>query len=310
MRHLIFGVGAVGGVLAARLLTLQTPDGDEHVRFPVYRTAAEAGLRSDDVILICTKTQDTASALEQLRRAGAERQPIVCLQNGVENERLALRLFPHVYGVCVMTPAVFLEPGIIRCYARPQPAILDVGRYPEGRDPVAESLAALFTRAGFASEADPAIMKQKYGKLLLNLGNAVQAVLGAHPRAGEFREAVRKEGEAVLRVAGIVPGDAGLSSPRRGDRMLAPVKGETHPGGSSWQSLARGAGTIETDYLNGEIVLLGRIHAVPTPVNECFARLAQELVRTGAPPGSVDPARIDRELGQGRAPMAAPSALN
>jgi 2-dehydropantoate 2-reductase len=319
MRYVVFGVGAVGGLVAARLardsadvigiargaqlaaltahgLTLQLPDGDEHARFPVHGKIADVQLAVDDVILLCTKTQDTLGALEQLRRAGVDRQPIVCMQNGVENERLALRFFPSVYGVCVMTPAAFLEPGVIRCYARPRPAVLDVGRYPEGRDAVAERLAAAFTRAGFGSVADASIMKQKHGKLLLNLGNVVQAVLGSHPRVGEFREAVCKEGDAVFQAAGIVAGDAGLSSARRGDMVLAPVKGQTHPGGSSWQSLARGAGSIESDYLNGEIVLLGRLHGVATPVNECFARVADELVRVGAPPGSVDPSRIDREI--------------
>ena len=45
------------------------------------------------------------------------------------------------------------------------------------------------------------------------------------------------------------------------------IGGRRRGGGSSWQSLARGTGTIETDYLNGEIVLLGRLHGVPTPVN-------------------------------------------
>jgi 2-dehydropantoate 2-reductase len=319
MRYVVFGVGAVGGLVAARLvragaevagvargaqlaaltargLTLQTPDGDEHAQFPVHGSAADVRFRPDDAILLCTKTQDTLVALEQLRGAGADGQPIACLQNGVENERLALRLFPQVYGVCVMTPAVYLEPGLIRCYARPKLAILDVGRYPLGRDNVAESLAAAFEGAGLGSVADAAIMKQKYGKLLVNLGNVVQAALGAHPRVGEFRDAVRKEGDAVLKAAGIAAGDVGLSSPRRGDMALASVKGGTHPGGSSWQSLARGTGTIETDYLNGEIVLLGRLHGVATPVNACFVRLAHELVRTGARPGSVDPARIDREL--------------
>lgn len=43
----------------------------------------------------------------------------------------------------------------------------------------------------------------------------------------------------------------------------------------------------ESDYLNGEVVLLGRLHGVPTPVNALLQRLANELARTGAPPGSV-----------------------
>ncbi len=55
---------------------------------------------------------------------------------------------------------------------------------------------------------------------------------------------------------------------RRGDLVEhGEIAGVPRPGGSSWQSLAKGSGTIEADYLNGEIVLLGRLHGVPTPVN-------------------------------------------
>ena len=43
-------------------------------------------------------------------------------------------------------------------------------------------------------------------------------------------------------------------------------EGERHRS-STWQSLERKAGTTEVDYLNGEVVLLGRLHGVPTPVN-------------------------------------------
>jgi len=131
----------------------------------------------------------------------------------------------------------------------------------------------------------------------MNLGNAVQAALGAAARRGPYYDALRAEGEAALTAAGIKWGDADFDSPRRGELMrVAPVKGQAHPGGSSWQSLARGAGSIETDYLNGEISLLGRLHGVPTPVNDYFCALAAEMVRTQASPGSIDPARVEREL--------------
>ena len=58
-------------------------------------------------------------------------------------------------------------------------------------------------------------------------------------------------------------------------------------GGSTWQSLQRGVGAVETDYLTGEIVLLGRLHGVPTPANELVSELIGELGRTGSPPGSI-----------------------
>ena len=39
--------------------------------------------------------------------------PVLCLQNGVANERMALRLFPNVHGVVVMLPAAHLDPGAV-----------------------------------------------------------------------------------------------------------------------------------------------------------------------------------------------------
>jgi 2-dehydropantoate 2-reductase len=71
---------------------------------------------------------------------------------------------------------------------------------------------------------------------------------------------------------------------------MRPIEGDRWEGGSSWQSLSRGVGTIETDYLNGEVVLLGRLHGVPAPVNELLQRLAREAATGGHAPGrmSVD----------------------
>jgi 2-dehydropantoate 2-reductase len=56
-------------------------------------------------------------------------------------------------------------------------------------------------------------------------------------------------------------------------------------GGSTWQSLARGAGSLETDYLNGEIALLGALHGVPTPYNRMLQQAAAEAARLGRKPG-------------------------
>jgi 2-dehydropantoate 2-reductase len=52
-------------------------------------------------------------------------------------------------------------------------------------------------------------------------------------------------------------------------------------------------GRLETAYLNGEIVLLGRLHGVPTPANGFLAGLAADLLRRGAAPGSMTVAEIE-----------------
>ena len=77
---------------------------------------------------------------------------------------------------------------------------------------------------------------------------------------------------------------------------IRPIDGQRRGGGSTWQSLARGLASVETDYLNGEIVLLGRLHGVPTPANELMQRLTAQAARDGIEAGSVDPDALVSQL--------------
>jgi 2-dehydropantoate 2-reductase len=63
-------------------------------------------------------------------------------------------------------------------------------------------------------------------------------------------------------------------------------------GGSTWQSIERGLPSVETDYLNGEIVRLGRLHGVPTPVNAAIQAGMREITRRRRMPGTLDPADL------------------
>ncbi|HZQ26490.1 MAG TPA: 2-dehydropantoate 2-reductase, partial [Acidimicrobiales bacterium] len=311
------GAGAIGGVVGARLfqaghdvvliargdhldaiqsqgLRLETPDETLTVEVPAVGSAAQAGLRAGDVVLLAVKSQDTAAALATLPIA----VPVVCLQNGVENERVALRLFPDVYGCCVLCPASHLEPGSVVAYSSPVTGALDVGRYPGGVDETAVAVATAFRASTFESVARPDVMRWKYAKLLTNLGNAVEAVLGPDARGGAIAQRVREEGVACLRAAGVDFASEEEDAERRASVAIRPVAGQRRGGGSSWQSLARGSGSIEADYLNGEIALLGRMHGVPTPVNATVQRLANRVAAERRPPGSITEAALLEALGQ------------
>jgi 2-dehydropantoate 2-reductase len=218
----------------------------------------------------------------------------VCLQNGVANERVALRRFANVYGGCVMCPATHTEPGVVQAHRDPPSGILDVGRYPIGIDGVAERVAAALRDAGFVADAQPDIMRWKYTKLLLNLGNSIEAVAGPESRAGDLARRARDEGVACLAAAGIDYASAAEDRERRS--VLAPLATGSHRGGSSWQSLIRRTGNIEADYLNGEIVLLGRLHGVPTPVNELLQRVANDAAREQRTPGTVSDEDLARMM--------------
>jgi 2-dehydropantoate 2-reductase len=124
-------------------------------------------------------------------------------------------------------------------------------------------------------------MRYKYGKLVSNLGNAVEIVIKGGKQNGEIARLAREEAADVLDAAGIEPAEVRFGG------GLRPAGGRPRLGGSTYQSLHRGTGTVETDYLNGEIVLLGREHGVPTPVNELLRQLANRSAREGRGPGRL-----------------------
>lgn len=308
-RYVIMGAGAVGGVIGGRLhaagrdvmliargdhlsalrtggLHLSTPVGDETHVVPVAGTPAEAALQEEDVLVLAVKSQQTEAAVQELAAVAPAGMTLVCAQNGVANESVALRRFPHVYGMCVMLPAEYISPGTVVQQSAPVPGLLDVGRYPRGKDDSAEAIAADLEAAGFRSEADGAIMRRKYRKLLLNLHNALEAVCGPSGRGSTLATRARDEGMACFTAAGIdVQTEAEERAGRRGAITIPPSW--TRGGSSSWQSLARGTGSIEADWLNGEIVLLGRTYGIPTPVNEMLQSLANRAAREGWAPGSL-----------------------
>ncbi len=321
VRYVIIGAGAVGGVVGGRLaeaghdvvlvargahhdalrdhgLRLRVPEGELALRIPVVDGPDALGaLRPDDVLVLAVKTQDTEAAVRAWGPApvtgggtAAERLPLVCAQNGVESQRLALRVFRRVYGVCVWLPCTYVEPGVVSAAGTPLTGILHLGRHPHGTDETARLIAADLEKSRFEAPVVPDLARWQYAKLLANLGNAVEALTG--PVAGEEAMAllgrVQEEGAAVLRAAGIAYATPEEQRAVRGDKVtLVPLDGVPRGGGSSWQSLARGTGTIESDYLNGEIALLGRLHGVATPLNELLQHLAGTFARERREPGSM-----------------------
>jgi len=250
------------------------------------------------------KTQDSAAALQTWGPApvegggtAAERLPLLCAQNGVESQRLALRVFRTVYGVCVWLPCTYVEPGVVSAAGSPLTGILHLGRYPHGTDETARLVAADLEKSHFEAPVTPDVARWQYAKLLANLGNALEAVTGPmeSTEAVTLFERVKAEGAAVLAAAGIPYAGTEEQKAVRGDKVfLVPLHGTPRGGGSSWQSLTRGTGTIEADYLNGEIALLGRLHGVPTPLNDLLQRLANTFARERRAAGSMPVAELTR----------------
>ena len=127
----------------------------------------------------------------------------------------------------------------------------------------------------------------------MRLGNALEAVCGPATRVAPIADLLRREGEACLTAAGIDFASAQEDARRRGT-LLAPglIRGRPRGGGSTWQSVERRTASVETAYLNGEIVLLGRTHGIPTPANALLATLAREVATGRRAPGTVPPEEL------------------
>ena len=110
MRYVVYGAGAVGGVIGGNLhragvpttlvargahleairrdgLLLATPDGDHRLDVTAVGGAAEVDWTDDTVVLLTVKSHQTAAALDDLVAHAPPHTPVVAAQNGVANER-------------------------------------------------------------------------------------------------------------------------------------------------------------------------------------------------------------------------------
>lgn len=328
-RYVIIGTGAVGGTIGGRLaqagietvwvargahgealrrdgLTLMTPEGAETMRADVWLDPAEAQLREGDVLVVATKTQHVADAVsvwadvpvrldEGSTSTAGESLPVVLATNGVAAERIALRWFRRVFGVCVWAPTANLEPGVVVARFAGTSAVLHCSRVPSrlatARDrTLLEAMREDWGRAHLDVPLPPDVMAWKYRKLVSNIGNVVQALVGPEG-AQDVVEAAEAEAREVIAAAGITMVDDDTEARvREAGPHIAPVPGAPDElGNSTWQSLTKGRGNAETDYLNGEVVAIAHATGDGAPINGALARLARHAIATGARPGDMTP---------------------
>lgn len=310
-RYVIIGAGAVGASLAAQFelsgikyvlvgrgaqiasiikqgLSYQRPSGTQQIRLNAFDVSAPPELALDDILLLTVKTQDVVATLadwswrqvQGAEGATAAQLPLVTFQNGLATEALALRTFANVYGASILTPARFTQTGAVAAAGNPQVGVVTIGRFPAGSDDTATEIVADLTRANYLAETSNDIRRWKSAKLLHNVRNALDLFAGEDGLRASIAEALVHEARQALEAAGY-----NLASPSERtidiSRWSIAENSGIEPGQqSTWQSFARGASS-EVDYLNGEIVLLGRLHNIATPYNEAIQSLAGRLAHQG-----------------------------
>lgn len=329
LRVLSFGAGAIGVYIGGSLalaghsvvfverpefaaqlqqtgLRLQINGNEQRLPNPQIIGNLETALaqKQFDVALFALKSFDTLPALEGIRPHAPQLPPVLCLQNGVDNEP-ALQ---SVLGVQKVIPATVLS-----AIARPAPGIIALERLRgtgiSANHPLSARLYTAFEQANLRPRLYPRPLDMKWSKLLTNLlSNATSAILNlppsqvfAHPGLFKLEMQQLREALNVMRAASIgvtdLPGTpvrllalatrlpAALARPLM-QRAVGKGRGGKMP--SFHIDLHSGRGKSEVDYLNGAVVRLGEKNGIPTPVNRLLRDTLLALTEGKIPLGEYD----------------------
>ncbi len=285
-------------------LTLTDRDGGKIQLAPgsVRCVSEPAAVGEADVILVTVKsgaTQEIASAIAEHARPGVW---VVSFQNGVGNVAILKSVLTHQRVVAGMVPfnVVHLGSGAFHRATGGELAI----------DESAPEMAALLRTAGVAVNEHPDMQAVAWGKLLINLNNALNALSGL-PLAEQLADLRWRriladcvaEALKVLDQSGITAGRVGPVAPRllpvlmrlpnwlfrrvaRRQLRIDPLARS-----SMWEDLERGRVT-EIDYLQGAVVEAARKVGLAAPVNARVQELVHraEAEKKGSP--RLDPSVV------------------
>jgi 2-dehydropantoate 2-reductase len=271
-----------------------------------------------DVLLLGVKAWATASAVQALRERYDESTPLVAFGAGVRNEERAAERFRRVFGLLAPFDAVWTAPGVV---APRMDRPLWLGGYPLGMDSTGERIASDLRAAGWQVEIPDSIIGVKWNQLVLDLNQATLALLGlplsqalATSGVPSLMAEVLEEAAQVLAAAGMPIESAGHDLPftscgaalREYSGAVAPsptsaratsLLGERPP---MWWDLEWRRGETEAGFLNGEILLLGEKHQIPTPLNATLLALVDRMAADHLPPGYYSAADLVSQIEQRR----------
>lgn len=267
---------AAAHALATRGLVAEDAAGRERLGCAVAATADPREIdTSAGPLLVCTRVD----AVEEIARAFAGRgATLVTFQNDIGCEEVAARHVARVIGAVWRETVTRVADDRVRYgVARRGRAI--VGLHPEGAGADVEALAALLRRGDIDVSISPAIARDKWLKLCINLMSAPNALARRADHATEAFVAVKvrllEEARAALRAAGIdaTPCDA---RDRTLDAEIEFQRGALARGDSArplplynqvWTGL-RSGGPLEADGYHEHILALARAHGLAAPVNQ------------------------------------------
>ncbi|MFW9909329.1 MAG: ketopantoate reductase family protein [Candidatus Thorarchaeota archaeon] len=300
MKIVVMGSGAIG-CLYGGLLNLANPGTVTLVgRNPVVESVKSNGLRilgamgnheiqieatedastieSADLVLITTKTYDTATASKEIKHLVDKGAYVMPLQNGIGTESLVAETLntTRVLRATTCMGALMLAPGVVTATGK---GITEIGSvYPENLDMVGK-VADLFQDAGLSVKASDNIQGVIWTKTIVNCGiNPVGAL--TNMTNGEIYEntALRKlvirlveETAAVAQALGV---ELTTDNPVR--YALGTAKATSENINSMLQDI-RARKKTEIDSITGAVISFAHELGIDTPVSEAIYSLVKAI---------------------------------
>ena len=299
----LIGRERIAGEVERHGLTLSDYSGWCETLQPAFASDPKA-LSQADLIVVTVKGGATAEAGAAIARHARDGATVVSFQNGIGNKAILAEALGDRFRIAQgMVPYNVIHLG--------------EGRFHKGVAGrlMVEEMPQMRALAGrVAGSREPLLLSSDmagvlWGKLLINLNNAVNALSGLTLReelaqrgyrrvvAASQREALR-----ILRRAGIEPARAGPLSPRMIPRVINSPnwlfknllarrwKIDDKARSSMSDDLLSGRRT-EIDQLNGEVVRLAEALGLDAPVNRRIVALVR-AAEAGAPP--LSPRELER----------------
>ena len=265
----------------------------------------EASLTQADYILVTVKSGDTAAVAQSILKHAKPNAIVVSFQNGVHNTGVLQATLPHLNIVKAMVPfnVLYDNQGAFHCGTQGDLAI-------EAAKNEFADLLSVFEKAALPVNVYADLTGVQWGKLILNLNNAVNALSGVpllqQLNNLEYRRVmvqVISEALSVMKQASIRPARTGNVIPSLMPHILAlptwlfkrvagaTLKIDPKARSSMYEDLSLGRKT-EIDFLNGEIVSLAAQIGVQAPVNNAIVSLVQLAEQGGTGSPMLSPAQI------------------
>jgi 2-dehydropantoate 2-reductase len=257
---------------------------------------------SAGIVLVTVKSADTADVADQIAQHAPQDAVIVSLQNGVGNVAVLQARLGGRRVLAGMVPFNVVAMGEGRFHRSTS------GDITISED--ADKTAAALSVPGLNLRASRDITGVQWGKLIINLNNALSALsdmpLAAQLANRDWRRLFADqmaEGLATLKAAGITPASATPIPPnwmpsllKLPDMIFNAILGRTmkidpEARSSMWQDLKQGR-TTEIDHLQGAVITLAEQNNVDVPLMRRIVTLIKEAETAGKGPPRLSPQQI------------------